>query len=640
MPNRSKFHWYRYLPVWIILCFGVTMSAIAFILVWNWENRRRDYELSRRTEAIASTLQQDLDSDLEAIRTIGDFFSASSNIDASFFQRLVQRPLSQHISIETFMWVPRVTDRQRYDYEANFQEQGNPDFAIQEKNDRGELVYSSEQLEYFPISHIQPIHGNPNILGFNLASKEVYRQGLETARKKKQLIITELVPWEANLTTKLSPGSGRSAAESPNLKALAIQPIYQSDPDNFSDPSDDELQGYIVAVLRIQNLFDDKFRGSMVQNLNVYLCDSSPNSARNIRANFTSVLLSFYEFNYSSIGRLLAGNKCPFLENDHRRYEWLEEEGKEGVRHQIKIADKSWNLYLILTEEYRQIETKHWRSSATLMIGLLWTLIPVTYMVTSMSRTAQIEKLAQERARQAEQLQQAFQQLEIEQKKSERLLLNVLPEPIAQRLKQKPEIIADSFASVTILFADIVGFTKMSTRISAPKLVELLNEIFSAFDELAIRHGLEKIKTIGDAYMVVGGLPVERPDHAEAIAEMALDMQEAIARIDIKHREAFCMRIGIHSGPVVAGVIGTHKFIYDLWGDSVNLASRMESHGIPGCIQVSEATYKLLQDKYIFEKRGSIPLKGRGDMTTYLLLTNKKQIGSSKSKHRISSEFS
>jgi len=616
------------------------MSAIAFILVWNWENRRRDYELSRRTEAIASTLQQDLDSDLEAIRTIGDFFSASSNIDASFFQRLVQRPLSQHISIETFMWVPRVTDRQRYDYEANFQEQGNPDFAIQEKNDRGELVYSSEQLEYFPISHIQPIHGNPNILGFNLASKEVYRQGLETARKKKQLIITELVPWEANLTTKLSPGSGRSAAESPNLKALAIQPIYQSDPDKFSDPSDDELQGYIVAVLRIQNLFDDKFRGSMVQNLNVYLCDSSPNSARNIRANFTSVLLSFYEFNYSSIGRLLAGNKCPFLENDHRRYEWLEEEGKEGVRHQIKIADKSWDLYLILTEEYRQIETKHWRSSATLMIGLLWTLIPVTYMVTSMSRTAQIEKLAQERARQAEQLQQAFQQLEIEQKKSERLLLNVLPEPIAQRLKQKPEIIADSFASVTILFADIVGFTKMSTRISAPKLVELLNEIFSAFDELAIHHGLEKIKTIGDAYMVVGGLPVERPDHAEAIAEMALDMQEAIARIDIKHREAFCMRIGIHSGPVVAGVIGTHKFIYDLWGDSVNLASRMESHGIPGCIQVSEATYKLLQDKYIFEKRGSIPLKGRGDMTTYLLLTNKKQIGSSKSKHRISSEFS
>jgi class 3 adenylate cyclase len=214
----------------------------------------------------------------------------------------------------------------------------------------------------------------------------------------------------------------------------------------------------------------------------------------------------------------------------------------------------------------------------------------------------------------------------LNKKTSELLLLNVLPEPIAKRLKEKPEIIADSFASVTILFADIVGFTKVSTRISAPKLVELLNEIFSAFDELAIYHGLEKIKTIGDAYMVVGGLPVERPDHAAAIAEMALDMQEAIARIDIKHREAFCMRIGIHTGPVVAGVIGTNKFIYDLWGDAVNLASRMESHGIPGCIQVSEATYNLLQDKYIFEKRGSIPVKGRGNMTTYLLLTNKKHI--------------
>lgn len=607
------------------------MSAIAFILVWNWENRRRDYELSRRTEVIASTLQQDLDSDLEALRTIGDFFTASSNIDASFFQRLVQRPLSQHMMIESVMWVPRVTDWQRYDYEANLQEQGNPDFTIQAENGQGELTYAADQLEYFPITHIQPIYGDTKILGFDLASKEVYRRGLEAAREKKQLVITELVPWETNLPAKFTPAKGPSPAESPNLRVLAIQPIYQSDADNFSQPSAADFQGYIIGVLRIQNLFDDKFRGSMVKNLNVYLCDSSPNSAKNLgaAANFPSVLLAFYESNYASQGRLLTGHQCPFLENDRQRYELLEDEGEEGIRHQIKIADRAWDLYLILTEEYRQIETKHWRSTATLMIGLLWTLIPVTYMVTSMSRTAQIEKLAQERAEQAEQLQQAFHQLEIEQKKSEKLLLNVLPEPIAQRLKQKPEIIADSFASVTILFADIVGFTKMSSRISAPRLVELLNEIFSAFDELAIQHGLEKIKTIGDAYMVVGGLPVERPDHAEAIAEMALDMQEAIARIDIKHREAFCMRIGIHSGPVVAGVIGTNKFSYDLWGDAVNLASRMESHGIPGCIQVSEATYQLLKDKYLFEKRGSIPLKGCGEMTTYLLLTNKKQVVSS-----------
>jgi class 3 adenylate cyclase len=605
------------------------MSAIAFVLVWNWENRRRDYELSRRTETIANTLQQKLDSDLEAIRTIGDFFSASTNIDGSSFQRLVQRPLSQHLSIEALMWVPRISDRQRYDYEANFREQGNPDFTIKEKNSQGELVLSSEQLEYFSISYIQPVSENNPILGLNLASQKIYRQGLELAAQKQQLIITDLVPWEQNVIAKSLPQKARSAND---LRAFAIQPIYHNqEPENFSDTSESDLEGYIVAILRVQNLFDDKFRGSLVKNMNLYLCDVTENNTQDLAKNSddsddANVLLAFYESDQSTSKKLVPGMSCPFAEKNPGSYEFLESEEAQGVRHTIQVANQSWNLYLMLTEEYREIETKHWRSFATLMIGLLWTLIPVTYMVTSMSRTAQIEKLAQERTQQAEQLQQAFQQLEIEQKTSERLLLNVLPEPIAKRLKEKPEIIADSFASVTILFADIVGFTKVSTRISAPKLVELLNEIFSAFDELAIHHGLEKIKTIGDAYMVVGGLPVERPDHAAAIAEMALDMQEAIARIDIQHREAFCMRIGIHTGPVVAGVIGTNKFIYDLWGDAVNLASRMESHGIPGCIQVSEATYNLLQDKYIFEKRGSIPVKGRGDMTTYLLLTNKKHI--------------
>ncbi len=608
------------------------MSAIAFVLVWNWENRRRDYELSRRTEAIANTLQQELNSDLEAIRTIGDFFTASTNIDGSSFQRLVQRPLSQHLSIEAFMWVPRISDRQRYDYEANFREQGNPNFTIKEKNRQGELVLSSEQLEYFPISYIQPISENHPILGFNLASQEIYRQGLAAAAQKQQLIITELVPSEQNIIAKLLPEKARSAND---LRAFAIQPIYHNQSsDNFSEasePSASNLQGYIVAILRVQNLFDDKFRGSLVKNMNLYLCDVTDNNTQDLAQKFAqadqaNLLLAFYESEGAKSKKIVPGMSCPFAEKKPGIYEFLESQEAQGVRHTIKVANQSWNLYLMLTEEYRQIETKHWRSFATLVIGLLWTLIPVTYMVTSMSRTEQIEKLAQERTQQAEQLRQAFQQLEIEQKTSERLLLNVLPEPIAKRLKENPEIIADSFASVTILFADIVGFTKVSTRISAPKLVELLNEIFSAFDELAIYHGLEKIKTIGDAYMVVGGLPVERPDHAAAIAEMALDMQEAIARIDIKHREAFCMRIGIHTGPVVAGVIGTNKFTYDLWGDAVNLASRMESHGIPGCIQVSEATYNLLQDKYIFEKRGPIPVKGRGYMTTYLLLTNKKHI--------------
>jgi class 3 adenylate cyclase len=222
-----------------------------------------------------------------------------------------------------------------------------------------------------------------------------------------------------------------------------------------------------------------------------------------------------------------------------------------------------------------------------------------------------------------EQRQQAEAVLRAEQEKSERLLLNILPEPIARQLKEGRSSIANGFAEATILFADLVNFTQLSERKSPTQLVELLNEIFSAFDRLTEQHGLEKIKTIGDAYMVVGGLPVPRHDHAQAVAEMALDMQREVARLSREQGETFNIRIGINTGPVVAGVIGTKKFIYDLWGDAVNTASRMESHGIAGAIQVTESTYERLQDNYRFQERGVIQVKGKGEMTTYFLLGKK-----------------
>ena len=226
-----------------------------------------------------------------------------------------------------------------------------------------------------------------------------------------------------------------------------------------------------------------------------------------------------------------------------------------------------------------------------------------------------------------EKLRTTFNQLTEEQKKSEHLLLNILPETVANRLKEQPTTIAEAFAEATVLFADIVGFTQLSTQVSPQELVGLLNRIFSAFDELAEKHGLEKIKTIGDAYMVVGGLPSPRIDHAEAIIQMALDMQQAINQFNIETNYNCNIRIGINSGPVVAGVIGIKKFIYDLWGDTVNIASRMESHGIPGNIQISQSTYEqvkdIFQDKfkdeYELKSRGLIEVKGKGEMQTYLV---------------------
>lgn len=207
-----------------------------------------------------------------------------------------------------------------------------------------------------------------------------------------------------------------------------------------------------------------------------------------------------------------------------------------------------------------------------------------------------------------------------EQEQSDRLLLNILPQLIAERLKQKQSTIADSFDEVTVLFADLVGFTELASRLSPTQLVELLNQIFSAFDELSQGYGLEKIKTIGDAYMVVGGLPKPRRDHAEAIAQMALDMQKIINHFNTQNNQALSIRIGINTGPVVAGVIGIKKFSYDLWGDTVNTASRMESQGKANRIQVTEETYKRLKDKFVLEDRGEIPVKGKGKMQTYFLI--------------------
>ncbi len=224
-------------------------------------------------------------------------------------------------------------------------------------------------------------------------------------------------------------------------------------------------------------------------------------------------------------------------------------------------------------------------------------------------------------------LRTLYDQIVDEQKLSERLLFNVLPHAITERLKMRREeigdgfsdVIADSFSEATVLFADLVGFTKFSAGVSPERLVVLLNEIFGDYDDIAQACGLEKIKSIGDAYMAAAGIPVPAEDHAARAAHMALDILEALARFNARSGCNFETRIGIHSGPVVAGVIGKRKFIYDLWGAAVNTASRMESHGTAGRIQISEATRSRLGASFLFEDRGSIVVKDMGSVRTWFL---------------------
>lgn len=212
-----------------------------------------------------------------------------------------------------------------------------------------------------------------------------------------------------------------------------------------------------------------------------------------------------------------------------------------------------------------------------------------------------------------------LKRLREEQQLSEALLLNVLPECIADRLKAGESLIADNFRAATVVFCDLVGFTEWAAKQPPSELVQGLNSVFSAFDELAERHGLEKIKTIGDAYLVAGGIPNPLPNHVEACVEFAIETQDVLNDFNRAHGTRLQIRTGVHTGPVVAGIIGKWKFIYDLWGDTVNVASRMESHGLPGRVQVSDAVRSALDGRFEFEPRAPIDVKGKGLMQTFFI---------------------
>jgi adenylate cyclase len=214
-----------------------------------------------------------------------------------------------------------------------------------------------------------------------------------------------------------------------------------------------------------------------------------------------------------------------------------------------------------------------------------------------------------------------FTLLRGEQAKSENLLLNILPKEIASILKNESRTIADHYTEASILFADMVGFTPLSAKLDPVEMVELLNEAFSFFDSLLDKYDIEKIRTIGDSYMVVSGVPRRRTDHAQALVHMALEMRDFIATHTFRNGQQVSFRIGINSGPVIGGVIGKRKFVYDVWGDAVNIASRMESHGSGGTIQITRATYELIKGEFACEPRGTVNIKGKGEMEVWLVLS-------------------
>ena len=249
--------------------------------------------------------------------------------------------------------------------------------------------------------------------------------------------------------------------------------------------------------------------------------------------------------------------------------------------------------------------------------NLPWWLILTLFVLNVIIVSAQVFFQMQAFVRQRD---DALRMLRLEQEKTDSLLCNILPRPIADILKNNTQTIAERFDAVSLLFADVVGFTPLSTYVEPEEMVTLLNEIYTHFDNVVEFYGLEKIRTMGDGYMVASGVPTARPDHAQALAAAALEMMSFLETWDSPYAGEFEFRMGMNSGPVLAGVIGRKKFSYDVWGDPVNVASRMESHSEPGRIQVTQDTYELLKDDFLFEPRGTVTIKGKGEMKTWWLV--------------------
>jgi adenylate cyclase len=292
----------------------------------------------------------------------------------------------------------------------------------------------------------------------------------------------------------------------------------------------------------------------------------------------------------------------------------------ESMLENRRQAVRWFGGYLILLVISALLDTRLAEAAPPLPAGVSAGFFILNIAVVIGSMVLALGYFANERDKLMAALNQQHRLLQEEQKRSERLLLSLLPKPVAEQLKENPRSIARRYSEATVLFADIVDFTRISAGLPPEKLVAWLNDLFTGFDRLTERYGLEKIKTVGDAYMAVAGVPTARSDHAEAAAELALALRMQVASRRAPNGEDLHLRIGMDTGPVVAGVIGTRKFSYDLWGDTVNVASRMESLGVPDHIQVTEATYRRISARYVFSEERRIVVKGMGAMTTYLLL--------------------
>jgi len=498
------------------------------------------------------------------------------------------------------------------------------------------------QGKYGPVGqeHLLLIHRDPETcesltqaLNFHYLVKTCAYPEVSPTFLKQQGI--DLVLFESALLVELGHDACRKLKASRLSRDIPIIVVGDRDPQQIAAAFDAGAQDYLIvpflaaeAIARIQARLSDYQRRQQLSQQNGLLLDEvrerkqteaalqqTETKYRRIFENATEgIFQSSYAGRYISVNPALA--KIYGYDSPEDLMHSVTDIGKG-----VYVEPQRRAELVVYLEQFEQIEASEsevYRKDGS----KIWISETIRKVYGDQGEFQYYEGIVHditERRRMEMELRQQRQQ-------ADRLLVNILPYQIANRLKTGPRTIAENFDEVTVIFADLVQFTAASGQMEAKALVKLLNEIFSTFDRLAEKYGLEKIKTIGDAYMAAAGLPTPRPDHIDAVASMALDMQSAIRQFQRPDGTAFQLRIGISTGPVIAGVIGVRKFAYDLWGDTVNLASRMESTGIPERIQVTPEVYERLKHHYHFESRGTVFVKGQGNVETYWLLSHKGPI--------------
>jgi class 3 adenylate cyclase len=572
----------RYGPLALIAVVGVGLSVGAWYVVREQARRAQTEEAKivflRRVTGVQSHLQRQVGRNLGEVYALRDFFNAVSTVSREHFRTFLARSVSNNPALQAMTWSERVTSDERAAYRRRMQAAGFPAFRITGVD--GQPLPANHRDVYYPVTYIQPFTGNEVAMGFDSNDRPSERKAIQTAVTRDTLTAS---------------GRIRLVQEVDNQYGfVAYLPIYDRQGAQASSAA--TVRGMAMGVFRVPDLVGVSMR-AVGHDADALIYDMSAPAGQRY--------LGQYEAERGTV-RLDSTRRAALERQFQRRCP-----SPSLCTASIDVAQREWQLRIVPPAGFFQ-PTGLSGSTFALLLGLLLTggLMVFTFV----------------RQRHLERVQELAEEVQAEKEKSDRLLLNILPEPVAQELKERGAATPVHHENVSVLFADFVDFTRRAETLPPDVLIDTLDHLFSAFDRIAERHGLEKIKTIGDAYMAAGGVPTPSDTHAQDCVRAGLDMLRYVEtvtdRLEVPGEAASMhweMRVGVSSGPLVAGVLGTAKFAYDVFGDTVVTASRMEACSEPGRLNVSDATHARIADDFACEPRGKVEAKGKGTIEMYFV---------------------